>query len=336
MNRQTGFFARQALKYAAVLVLAALSGLRVQMAHAEGNLRDVTFLLAAPPGEIAFAPFMLADKRGYYAQAGLRIRWVALRGGVDVGKQLAAGNGDLGDALGDTSIILRNNGIPIRGVALMGGRPLHQFVTRDDRNIHSLEALRGHTLSVMSYEDTSYFVTLALLGSVGLSRQDVRVQAGGPAGVWQDVAQGRSDGLVGTPEQAGNVEAAGVKVTLRPTDEFVPSMGQAIVATDRMIQADPQMIRGFVQATMRAMTDIQNDPERGTIDYVAAVPSYANRLPYVRKVLQYYAKNVFPSQLPPGAFDPKIVAKVQQAYLASKVIRQSAPVDSLYTNDFVQ
>lgn len=332
MNETRGKPIKRAVRMLATLTALAAASLNV---HAQTPLKDVTFLLAAPPGELAFAPFMLADSKGYYAKEGLRVRWVAVHGGADVGKQLAAGNGDLGDALGDTPIILRANGIDVKAVALLGGHPLHQLITRDDRHITSAADLKGKTLSVMSYEDTSYFVTLGILGSARLTRSDLQVHAGGPSGVWQDVAAGKSDALVGTPEWGADVEATGVKVTYRPTDQFTPGMGQAIIASDRKIASDPETVHKFVRATLHAMNDIQQDPQATAKEYVAAVPSYNGKLDFVTKVLSYYAKSVFPGPLRPGEFDPAIVEKVQTAYLDEKVVRVAQPVDSLFTNAFI-
>ncbi|WP_150626118.1 ABC transporter substrate-binding protein [Pandoraea captiosa] len=317
--------------------VVGLLGLSAWSAQAQGTapLKEVTFLLAAPPGELAFAPFMLAQSKGYYAQEGLKIRWIAVHGGAAVGKQLAAGNGDIGDALGDTPIVLRSNGVNVKGVALLGGHPLHQFITRADRNIAQASDLKGKTLSVMSYEDTSYYVTLGILAAGKLSKSDVTIYAGGPNGVWQDVASGRSDGLVGTPEWGARVEETGVKVHYRPTDQLTPGMGQAIIASDKKIASDPQTIAKFVRATMKAMTEIEADPVAASKAYVSAVPSYADKLDFVTKVLTYYAKYVFPSRLRPGEFDPAIVSHVQNSYVDKKVVRSAQPVESLYTNQFI-
>ncbi|WP_175774473.1 ABC transporter substrate-binding protein [Burkholderia anthina] len=331
-NRMIKALGRTSRTLATLIALSAVS-LNV---HAQTPLKDVTFLLAAPPGELAFAPFMLADSMGYYAKEGLRVRWVAVHGGADVGKQLAAGNGDLGDALGDTPIILRANGIGVKAVALLGGHPLHQLITRDDRHIASAADLKGKTLSVMSYEDTSYFVALGILGGARLTRSDLQIHAGGPSGVWQDVAAGKSDALIGPPEWGANIEATGVKVTYRPTDQFTPGMGQAIIASDKEIASDPDTVRKFVRATLHAMSDIQQAPQASAKKYVAAVPSYNGKLDFVTKVLGYYAKNVFPGPLRPGEFDRAIVEKVQSAYLHEKVVSVAQPVDSLFTNEFIQ
>src|SRR5690625_4460554 len=49
----------------------------------------ITYLLPAPANAIAFAPFMLAQHNDYYRDAGLEVNFVSVKGGADVGKQLA-------------------------------------------------------------------------------------------------------------------------------------------------------------------------------------------------------------------------------------------------------
>jgi ABC-type nitrate/sulfonate/bicarbonate transport system substrate-binding protein len=87
----------------------------VQKAQAE----DVTYLLPAPPFLPAFAPWMLAKARGYYKDEGLNVKFQTARGGVDVAKQVGAGNAVIGGGLGDTPVIVRPNGIPVKAVAVL-------------------------------------------------------------------------------------------------------------------------------------------------------------------------------------------------------------------------
>ena len=47
-------------------------------------------------------------------------------GGVDVAKQIGAGNAIIGGAIGDTPIIVRANGVPVKAVAVLGAGALTQ------------------------------------------------------------------------------------------------------------------------------------------------------------------------------------------------------------------
>lgn len=52
------------------------AGLTVQAAP-----REVTYLLPAPPNSPAFAPWVIAREKGYYADLGLKVTFVAGKGG---------------------------------------------------------------------------------------------------------------------------------------------------------------------------------------------------------------------------------------------------------------
>lgn len=279
---------------------------------------------------------MLADKKGYYAQEGLQVRFLTVQGGADVGKQLASRNGDLGGGLGDTPIVLRPNGIPVKGVALLGGHTLHQLVVRNDANIKSPSDLKGKTITVMAYQDTGFYATLGLLASAGLSRSDVHIQAAGPSGVWQQVATGKAQAMVGAPEWAQNISNTGTKITVTSTDKYFPGMAQAILASDDTIAKRPEMIRKFVHATLRAVGEIMQDPAKASREYVEAVPSYQGKEAEVEKVLAYYARNVYTGQSRLGVFDPERVKRLQDFYFKEKIIREKSDPATLFTNQFVQ
>ena len=69
---------------------------------AQAQSTDVTYLLPAPPNSPAFAPWIIAQQKGYYRAQNLNMTFIAAKGGVDVAKQIGAGNALLGGAIGDT------------------------------------------------------------------------------------------------------------------------------------------------------------------------------------------------------------------------------------------
>ena len=78
------------------------------------ELEKITYLFPAPPVLPAFAPIQLAKGKGYFAQAGLDVSYAVARGGVDVAKQVGAGNAPLGGIVADGPIMVRGNGVPIK------------------------------------------------------------------------------------------------------------------------------------------------------------------------------------------------------------------------------
>jgi len=314
----------------ALLSLGALSVTRPASAA-----ESITYLFPAPPILPAFGPIRLAQGKGYFAQAGLKVAFAVGRGGVDVAKQVGAGNAPLGGVVADAPIIVRQNGVPVKIVALFGGKGFMQLVVRADSGIAKPADLKGKTITVMSYQDTTFYALLGLLASAGMTQDDVNIQAAGPVGVWQMVATGKSAGMAGVPDWIPPVEAAGVAVKVLPTDEFFPHMAQAIAASDDTIKNRPELVRSFVKAALHGMKDIMDDPDRSATDFVKFVPEWTGKEGQVKEAFAYYDKLVYPGQKVLGAVDPERMAKLQDFYLAKKIIEKKSPVDELFTNQFL-
>jgi NitT/TauT family transport system substrate-binding protein len=314
---------------AAALVTAALSA---PAAAAEA----ITYLFPAPPILPAFGPIQLAKGKGYFTEAGFDVTFAVGRGGVDVAKQVGAGNAPLGGIVADGPIMVRGNGVPVKIVAVFGGKGFMQLVVREDSGIEKPADLKGKTLTVMSYQDTTFYALLGLLASAGLTQDDVNIQAVGPTGVWEFVAAGKSAGMAGVPDWIPPVQAAGVKVRVIPTDEFFPHMAQAIAVSDQTIKDKPEMIRKFVHAALRGMKDIMDDPDKAADDFVKFVPEWKGKEGAVKAAFNYYAKLVYPGQPTLGEVNAERLAKLQDFYLAKGIIQKKTPVDELYSNAFIK
>lgn len=303
---------------------------------AAADTEKVTYLLPAPPFLPAFGPWMVAQARGYYEAEGLEVEFQAAKGGVDVAKQVGAGNAAIGGAIGDTPIIVRSNGIPVKAVAVLGGRSLTQIVVREDSGIGSPKDLEGKTVTTMSYQDTTFYALLGALASFGLDKNDLDVQAAGPAGVWKLFAAGEAAAMAAVPDWIGLVQAEGVGVRIMPVEDYFQSMAQAILASDETIEKRPDLIAKLVRATLRGMKDIMDDPAGAAVDYVKAVPQHAGKEKAMEAVFRLYNQYVYPGQKTLGAMDPERLAAVQDFYIDQEIVRERTPLEDLYTNRFVE
>jgi NitT/TauT family transport system substrate-binding protein len=300
------------------------------------NLEKVIYLFPAPPVLPAFGPIQLAKGKGYFSQAGLDVSFQVGRGGVDVARMVGAGNAPLGGIVADGPIMVRGNGVPVKIVAVFGGKGFMQLVVREDSGIQKPADLKGKTITVMSYQDTTFYALLGLLASVGLTQNDVNIQSVGPTGVWEFVAAGKSAGMAGVPDWIPPVQAAGVKVRVISTDQFFPHMAQGIAASDQLIKEKPALVRSFVQAALRGMKDIMDDPDKAADDFVKFVPEWKGREGAVKSALNYYAQLVYPGQARLGEVSAERLANLQKFYLSKDLIRKAVPVEELYTNEFIK
>jgi NitT/TauT family transport system substrate-binding protein len=327
--------ARRSLR-TAILALGALGLVAAAPAPQARAAEEVLYLLPAPVELLAFAPWVMAQKLGYYAQAGYDVKFQTARGGVDVAKQVGVGNAPIGGALGDTPIIVRQNGVPIKVVGLMGGGSLTVMVARKDKGIKELKDLKGHVVTVLSYQDTTYYALLGSLASVGLTKNDLNIQAVGPSAITSLVIAGSADACACVPDWEIDVKDALPNNTVSmPANDYFPAMAQAIVASDEMIKKRPALIKAVVQATLKGMVAIMDNPAEAAKTYVAAVPSWAGKEDKVRRVFENYVERAYKGQKVVGEMDPKRLETLQDFYLSQGLIEKKSPVEDLYTNEFV-
>ena len=294
---------------------------------AQAAPEEVTYLLPAPPNSPAFAPWVLAQHKGYYADENLKINFI-------VAKQIGAGNAVIGGAIGDTPIVVRANGIPVKAIAVLGAGSITMVAANANENIKSLKDLKGKTVTVMSYTDTTYYAFLGSLKTAGLSKTDLQIQAAGPAGVWQVFTAGKASAFAGVPDWVVNSTDAGAKVELLDNGGF-KSMAQAILASDDTIKNKPELLKRLVRATLRGMQDIMKDPKAAANDYVAALPAYKGKEASIEATFEMYRKYVYAGQKTLGQIDAARMDSVQKFYVSEGIVTKATPVNELFTNQFV-
>lgn len=297
----------------------------------------LTYLFPAPDFLPAFAPFQLALGKGYYADAGLDVTFRIGQGGADVATQVAVGNADLGGGMGDTAMIVRANGLPIRGVALLGGQGITQLAWRNDSGITGTADFGGHPIGVIGFQDTTYYNLLAVMASEGMTRSDADIQALGPGGIIQNMIAGSIHAMSGVPEWIVAIQDAGVELTTVPARSVFPAQAQAIIASDSYIAEHPEAVRGFVQATLHAINDIIADPHQAALDYVGYVDRHAENVEQIERIMRMYVETVYAQDgdRPIGAFDEEQLLQVQAFYVEDEIVNEAVPIADVYTNDFV-
>lgn len=297
----------------------------------------VTYLFPAPDFLPAFAPFQLALGKGYYAEEGLDVTFRVGQGGADVATQVAVGNADLGGGMGDTSMIVRANGLEIRGVALLGGQGLTHIAWRNDSGITGPADLRGRSIGVISFQDTAYYNLLAVMADNGMTRADADIQALGSGGLIQNMIAGSVQAMSGVPEWIVAIQDAGVDLTVIPARQVFPAQAQAIIASDAMIAANPDAVGGFVRATLRAIDDIIADPAAAAAEYVTFVDRHAENVEQIERIMRFYVDSVYaPAEgRTLGAFDEAQLQQIQDFYVANEIVATAVPIADVYTNAFI-
>lgn len=300
-------------------------------------LEPVTYLTPAPSFLPAFAPQQIAKAKGYYEDAGLDVSFAAGKGGADAAKQVAVGNAELAGALIDTVMVVRANGLPVKGIANLGTGAFYQIVVNKEAGVSSLADLKGKRVGVIGYQDTGYYNLQGALSTAGMTKDDVDVQAVGVGGVVQLMISGDLDAIVSVPEFTYAVEQAGIPVDTYLISDFFPGMAQVMVASEDIIAEKPEMVKAFVAATLRAIDDIVADPVAAAEAFVAAVPQQAGKEAEVAEIFRRYATLVYDDGKGGtlGAFEPAEIEQMATFYEAADILPGGFDAAASYTNEFV-
>jgi NitT/TauT family transport system substrate-binding protein len=296
----------------------------------------ITYLFPAPDFLPAFAPFHLAKSRGYFGAAGIDVEFQVGKGGADVTKQVAVDNVELGGATVDTVMVVRANGLPVKAVCLLGNGALYQIVVRKDANIHSLADLKGKKVGVLGFQDNGFYNLQGALATVGLTRDDLSIEAVGPAGVVQLMISGNLQAISAVPESTAAIEAAGVPVDVYLITQFFPGMAQVVVASENTIAKKAALIRAFNGAALKAIREIEADPDGMAKAYAATVTQHAGKEAMIADIMRRYARLVYKSgdgKL--GVFDKARVQTMADFYLKAGILPQAERAEDIFTNDLV-
>jgi NitT/TauT family transport system substrate-binding protein len=137
--------------------------------------------------------------------------------------------------------------------------------------------LKGKTLGIPGAYGSSWIMLQALLSSADLTTSDI-VERDYP-----DYGQGVAlqQGQVQTATAFRNNEVvqlglAGFQTTQLTVDDVVPLPGPGLIVSTATLAAKHDALAAFVAATLRAMREIQDDPQVGLDDTITAVPDLGN------------------------------------------------------------
>jgi NitT/TauT family transport system substrate-binding protein len=210
---------------------------------------------------VQFAPFYVAQSRGYYRRAGLNVQF---RYGIspDFLKLTSSGDVDFVNAGGDEVLSAVAKGYHLRYVMTQYARFPAALFALHRTGIRRISDLRGHSIGIPLPFGANYVGLLALLHSAGLSERSVSIRTIGftqPA----SVAHHQVDAAVGyAMNEPLYLREQGYAVDEFDVYHWANIAGAGLATNDRMIARHPSIVRAFVQATLAGLSDTLRDPNQ--------------------------------------------------------------------------
>jgi NitT/TauT family transport system substrate-binding protein len=220
---------------------------------------------------VQFAHFYMADQKGYYAAEGLKITF-DYNFETDVVQRVAQGTVQFGMASGDSVLLARAQGLPVRTVATNSQKFPAVFFSKAEANIKTPADLKGKSVGIPGHFGASYVGLLALLYANKMQESDLNVQDIGFAQV-----AALTEGKVQVASGYGNNEPVqldqqGIKVNVIKVSDFYPLASDGILASEKLIAEQPEVVRSFVRATLKGMQDVIADPTAAFTTCLAYIP----------------------------------------------------------------
>jgi putative hydroxymethylpyrimidine transport system substrate-binding protein len=258
------------------------------------------------------APIIVAQERGYFADAGLEVEIIAPADPNDPPKLVAAGEAEVAIGYQPQLHIQVDQGLPLARIGTLVATPLNSLVVLADSPIATIADLAGRKIgfSVGGFE-------VALLGAMlaghGLTLADIELVnvnfALSPA-----LLSGQVDGVIGAFRnfELNQLELEGMPGrAFYPEEEGVPVYDELIFIANREMLDDPRLGR-FIDAVEQGALYLVNHPDDSFALFVEGRPELDDEI----------NRRAWADTLPRFALSPAALDSTRYARFAAFLERQ--------------
>lgn len=280
---------------------------------------------------VQFAPFYVADAKGYFAEAGLDLEYDY---SFETNGVQLVGAGELPFAVvsGEQVLLARAQGLPVRYVMAWFQQFPVAVIAKAEAGIGTPADLAGRTVGVPALEGASYIGLLAMLAGAEVPVSEVSLQV---VGFNQAAAleAGQVDAaVVYANNEPIRLAAQGEQLTTIAVSDYASLAANGLLASEATLAEEPALVRAFVGALLRGLTDVLADPDEAYALTKQAVPELADDA-VEQQVLAATIEMWRAERL--GFSQPEAWATMQDTMLAAGLLAQPLDLELAYTNEFI-
>jgi NitT/TauT family transport system substrate-binding protein len=203
-----------------------------------------------------------------------------------------------------------------------------------EENIKNPQDLKGKKLGIPGLFGASYVGLRALLKQVGLKEEDVVLDSIGYNQV-EALVSGQEDAVViYANNEPIQLEARGYGVDTILVSDYVFLASNGLISNEKVIAENPDMVRRFVQATLRGLRETIDNPDEAfeiSRKYVEGLDQNADiqRQVLARSIEFWKAKE-------PGVSSLVAWDNMVETLLDMGMLQEPIDLEKAYTNEFVK
>jgi NitT/TauT family transport system substrate-binding protein len=299
------------------------------------GLTPVTVAMGYIPS-VQFAPFYVAEERGYFRDAGLD---VTFRYGFESDLLKLVGTNELPFVVGsgEEVILGRSQGLPVRYVMRWYREFPSVLFAKASAGIRSLADLQGKRVGVPGLFGANYVGWEALVYAGKIDPTTVSLQSIGftqATAVSQDQVDAAMDYSVNGPVQ---LRLAGEELTVIPVSDYIDLPSNGIITNDKVIAERPELVLALVTAVMHGLRDTLADPGAAFAASLLAVPEAGGEQEVVSRAIFDESLKLWQADAAElGLSDPEAWAEAADFMKAMGLIQTEVDAADLFSNDFVR
>jgi NitT/TauT family transport system substrate-binding protein len=242
-----------------VMICAACVSAPAEDAGDAGSPLSVRLVMSFRP-DVQFAPFYVADKRGYFAENGIQIEFNHLPESESV-TLLGADEIQFAVVSGEQVLLARAQDLPVVYVMAWWHDYPVAVAAPKESGIATPADLVGKRVGFPGVYGASYIGFRALLSAAGIAEEDVTLDAIGFTQV-EALYEGQEDAvIIYANNEPLQLAAQGLPVNVIRVADYVHLASNGLITNEKTIAENPDLIRRMVNATLHGIQDSIDDPE---------------------------------------------------------------------------
>lgn len=293
------------------------------------GLRKIRLPMGYIPS-VQYANFYVAAEKGYFAAEGLEIEF-DYSFETDGVKLVAANQLPFAVVSGEQVLLARAQNLPVVYVMAWFQHFPVAIMAKAETGLTSPADLRGKRVGVPVLGGANFIGLRAVLAQVGLTPEDVAIQAIGFNQV-AALSAGQVDAVVVyANNEPIRLAAQGEKLTIFPVSDYARLAANGLMTNETILRTEPELVRGMVRALVRGIQDTLADPAAA----YAIAKNYADLQDDAleQQVLTATLEMWQTQQI--GRSDPQAWANMGQVLRDTGLLNVPLDVHTAYTNDFL-
>lgn len=211
------------------------------------------------------AGFALGKDKGFYKKAGINLDIRSGNGSGSAHRLVANGDSTFSYGSCGSMTKLASEGAPLVSVGVIDAMGTEAILVRPDAGIKDIKDLKGKSLLTTANAGVNTFFPI-VLANAGLAEGDVKIINVADGALVSSYLQKAGDAvgmLGGLDDKPAEIKAnGGAQPVAFPYSSFgVNQVGYCIVANKDTIAKNPDLVKRFMQATIKSYKEAEKNPE---------------------------------------------------------------------------